>query len=322
VAFIDSEQSTVLFQTYEAYFANHYATQYQGYEQDDGARFLEWFEHQAKSIEYCLDASMLYQEFSFITSFADVEDFLNHFKRESVYGDDSAKKEAYSLYKQYAEYRQDLRYFDIRLDPLEITEPEVDYAFYDEAMDNTHQQLHNLMCLPTNQNILLAMDSNQSLNKLGSIRPFALRHAQHVAKQPVNHVVLNCNYRNSKAANAVANLFLKAKNAINKGVGDQDEYTSMSCFDDNLQGFVEVVASPDLSKHQALIVGFASCHDCAIIVNTEADKALVRKHIDTPNIFTPEEIKGLEFEHIILWQLLDSSEMKALNEQLPQSLDD
>src|SRR5262249_1891272 len=115
--------------------------------------------------------------------------------------------------------------------------------------------------------------------------------------------VLEVNYRSSRAVCDVANALLKVKNA-RFGSVDRESTALVRA----TSGRVGRVIG--LKKTDAVLRGLnertRGSAKVAVVVLTEDQKAEARKRFATPLVFSVHEAKGLEYESVILYDVVSS----------------
>src|SRR5207237_552095 len=122
--------------------------------------------------------------------------------------------------------------------------------------------------------------------------------------------VLDANYRSSRTVSELANRLLKVKNARFGSIDKESTalVTPVADHEGRIAGLVkqdEVLAKLDRVARTSARV--------AVIVLSEEQKAEARRRFSTPLVFSVLEAKGLEYETVILYDLV-STERAAYRE--------
>ncbi len=187
-------------------------------------------------------------------------------------------------------------------------EPTYDFLVIDEAQDLTPAQQYLLLrSLKTAGQFVVCGDSNQVVHP-NFFSWSAFKSLLHHRREFIAHsrVVrqLDNNFRNPVKVANVANRVLRLKRA-RFGSLDRESNTLLAPMKQN-QGEVSLLtASPDIITD--LNERTARSTDCAVIVLRDRDKEEAARAFDTPLIFSVREAKGLEYPHIVLYNLVDSA---------------
>lgn len=181
-----------------------------------------------------------------------------------------------------------------------------DYLFIDEVQDLTEMQIFTLAKLVSNpENLFMSGDVSQIINptffhegRLGSI----FKH--HFNGSIINtDVVLNENYRNSEnIVNIIQELLKIRRRKIGKYSYDIEEEATELEKREGLPIYVK-------SEHEDfldIIKMWIGIPNVAVIVSNEESKKKLLKDLDVKNainIYTVQEIKGLEFDKIISYNI-------------------
>src|SRR5262249_17253297 len=122
--------------------------------------------------------------------------------------------------------------------------------------------------------------------------------------------VLDANYRSTRTVCGLANALLKVKNARFGSV--DKESTALVRPASGLEGRVAGIVKKD-AVLRALDGRTKSSAKVAVIVLSDEQKPEARRHFSTPLVFSVHEAKGLEYEAVILFDVV-SSERAAYRE--------
>ena len=294
----------VQFKTYDELLLEHVAMQ--GKTLVGRADFEAWYnEHRhvyqkrtqvQKLSDDSVDSETAYQEFR-ICSYYSKKDYQDLGKRQSSLTD--AKQKAW-LYTAYQNYLSSLTARHciapaFRLDLHDL----YDLIVVDEAQDLSHLQLDNLRNLACKQAIVCCMDSHQSLSDIRSKRPFLL---QMLGVKPSGHVELSVTYRCPLKVVHVANEVIAFKHRLMGGTTDKDEATRIGAIDQEKEmGHVFMLNEQALAENAWLMEKAQGTH--LAVVTSKEYKEQAKKIFNTPLVFTPEEIKGLEYDVVIATHL-------------------
>ena len=116
--------------------------------------------------------------------------------------------------------------------------------------------------------------------------------------------ILHTNYRNSQTISNLANRLLKIKNARFGSIDKESNY--LLSIINEVKGDVvfidhKVNDVADLGRKTRLSVKYA------VLVLRNEDKAKAREFFQTPLLFSVQELKGLEYENIILYNFISDN---------------
>lgn len=287
-------------------------------------------------------------------SFMQEKGILSGYQSEAYLSDDFGERNSlftreqravvYRLYESYlrfAAYQQkENQRFDFGLCRISQTnENAYDMVFVDEAQDFTMGQLDDYRSLCKEDQIILSMDSNQKTEKGLSFRPHINQLFSIDGKSTLHSHFLLKTFRCPESVVQLANTILEMKRKVTGGVADKSEY---ACFEAQAvseeKGFSLMVSHQcfsDASKrsneyHDTLLdkAEFSeSLHqvtdafkDTDIVIVAHADKLQEAKSwFKNHTVFTPEEIKGLEFPCVIAYQLFTGEDFKKADKLLAKS---
>jgi hypothetical protein len=206
----------------------------------------------------------------------------------------------------------------------EIREPLFGCVIVDEAQDFSLGQLLVLGKLTDNVNIAFSLDSHQSLLASKSIRPRLVQKLTQLAQAQrlhVTEIALRDTYRCPAVVAKLANQVLAIKNHITGGVGDKEEIAQI--MPSTKAGYV--YWQDCIPDSRAALTGYFKRLQHELNVN-EAQIAIItpQELIETvqsvtehPLVFSPTDIKGLEYSGIIAWSPLDHPDVVEANKYLP-----
>jgi hypothetical protein len=192
-------------------------------------------------------------------------------------------------------------------------EPRYDAVVVDEIQDLTNAELSLVLAVLKNpRGFLLCGDANQIVHpnffSWARVKSLFYSHATEALEAPIH--VLDANYRSSRTVCLLANTLLKVKNAR---FGSVDrESTALVRPVAELEGRVAGLVKKDavLRELDKRIRGSARV---AVIVLTDEQKAEAKQRFSTPLVFSVHEAKGLEYDAVILYDIV-STERTAYRE--------
>ena len=278
--------------------------------------FEQWFLRQrlSKSLN---DPYQIFEEFKGVLTGADDsaflsrDDYLGLGIKQSIFLAEE-RAQIYDLFERYLQVMREEGFYDANIlsfSYLKRVEPRYDFIVIDEVQDLTAIQLQVVLkSLRDPHQFILCGDSNQIVHpnffswaKIKSL--FYRQQGDSGATEIIR--ILNTNYRNSPEVTEIANRVLKIKNCRFGSVDRESNYLVQS--NAHNQGTTILVAEEEKLVRE---LNQKTCHSTqfAIIVMHPHQKAEVKRHFDTPLIFTIQEAKGLEYENIILYNLISDDE--------------
>jgi hypothetical protein len=192
-------------------------------------------------------------------------------------------------------------------------EPRYDAVVVDEIQDLTNAELALVLAmLKVPRGFLLCGDANQIVHpnffSWAKVKSLFYSHEAEALEAPIH--VLDANYRSSRTVCQLANTLLKIKNA-RFGSVDRESTALVrpsSDADGRVAGLVKKDAVLRTLDKQA-----RSSARVAVIVLSDDQKAEARQRFSTPLVFSVHEAKGLEYEAVILYDIV-STERAAYRE--------
>jgi len=289
----------------------------------DYQAFRSWFNRHRTSTPI-KDGHMLFEEFNGVLSgcpihapFLNRDEYLELGIRRSIFTEQE-REHVYDLFTKYLSFLADSDLYNpnmLAFARLEHCPQRYDYIVVDEVQDITNVQLHFILRhLQTPHNFLLSGDSNQIVhpNFFSWANLKSMFYEQQTAQRSQRQIarILFSNYRNSRAVTALANKLLLIKNA-RFGAVDRESNYLVRCVSEH-NGEVELLkASAKQCQEFNAKTSRSTRH--AVLVLRDEDKPEAAKLFQTPLIFSIQEAKGLEYDNIILYNLVSGS-AKAFSE--------
>lgn len=226
-----------------------------------------------------------------------VEEYLNLNSKYSVLQEEE-KKYIYELLNKYEVWKIKNNFIDIIDLSLKYIEENAkyDYVIVDEIQDFYEVEIFFLFELLKNKNnFLVAGDIHQMIN-FNSFSFGRLKNLYYKQNIEFSEKILSKNYRNSKGIVKLANILTTLRKEYIGNLGIED-YRENFILEDGAINISEVDYS-FLKKMQNV--------NSAIIVSDE-EEANKLKELNFDRIFTVEEIKGLEYENILCYNLLSKN---------------
>jgi len=279
----------------------------------DFRTFEKWFVGY-KQATRLKDAHKTFEEFRGVITGLDIskeflsrEDYLTLGVKQSIFLKEE-REVVYSLFGKYLNFLKENNYYDINIYShflLSECTPLYDFIVVDEVQDFTNIQLLIILkSLKKPANFILCGDANQVVHP----NFFSWSHLKTLFYQGdvKGHdiKILHTNYRNSKIVSELANRLLKIKNARFGSIDRESNYLVRTAT--GTQG--EVVFHEEKSKAVTDLVRKTSRSvNFAVLVLRNEDKGKARSLFLSPLLFSVQESKGLEYENIIIYNLISDN---------------
>lgn len=248
------------------------------------------------------------------------EDYLNLGVKQSIFLQEE-KKIIYSLFLKYLNFLKENHYYDINIlshQWKQYITPLYDGLIIDEVQDLTNIQLFLILQSLKNKNkFILCGDSNQIVHP----NFFSWSHIKTMlffndTKGDIIRI-LHTNFRNSKIISHTANLMLKIKHARFGSIDKESNYLVKTISGE--QGQIALINSKSKSINE-LNNKTSRSTKYAVIVLRNDDKAKARQFFNSPLLFSVQESKGLEYENVILFNIVsdNSHEFKVITQDVNQ----
>lgn len=283
------------------------------------ADFRGWFDRHRQAARMLgeVDAHALYEEFRGVLGAhpdgpLDLAGYCALGARQSLLPPEH-RPAAHALFGRYRQWLDEAGLFDANLvahawrnDPAALADVGFDFIVIDEVQDLTPVQLALVLAtLKQPGQFLLCGDSHQivhpnffSWSAVKSMFWYGLAGA---AGQRQTLHVLQANYRNTRRVTEVATRLLKLKQARFGSVDRESSFLVRGTASE--EGTVTLVAARD-SALRALDEATRQSARHAVIVLRDEDKAAAKARFCTPLVFSVHEAKGLEYEHVLLFELV------------------
>jgi hypothetical protein len=228
--------------------------------------------------------------------------------RQSIFLGDQ-RSAIWDLFQSYLEWLRSASLWDSNVVAhayaRELT-PRWDFVMVDEVQDLTNAELTLILRgLRVPGAFALCGDANQIVHpnffSWANLRSLFFRDA---ALEDVDRVhVLSSNYRNATRVTNVANRLLRVKHARFGSVDRESDTLAQATSDE--EGIVVGVRASDKVTTMIDAATRKSTSACVIVLRDE-HKAEARRRFGTPLLFSVHEVKGLEYDTVILYGLVTS----------------
>lgn len=261
------------------------------------------------------DAHKVFEEFKGVITGSVVdkpylsrEEYLKLGVRRSVFTE-GERAPVYELFLKYLDFLKQNGYYDsnmVAFSYLERVQPDYDFVVVDEVQDITNIQLQLLLkALDKAGQFILCGDSNQIVhpNFFSWANVKTMFYHQGMEGDIVR--ILATNYRNTAEVTEIANRLLLVKNTRFGSIDKESTYLVQP--NSKQEGAVEFLEDNSRLK-QELDRKTGKSARYAVLVTRNEDKAEARKFFGTPLLFSIQEAKGLEYENIILYNIISDNE--------------
>lgn len=335
---IKTLKGRVLYVTLSAYLTEHsrnvyYANHYENKEQEvDFLSFQEYISTIAvprgreitfkifeqwiwryKQVYRIQDAYKVFEEFKGVLTgsvidkaYLSREDYLQLGVKQSIFSQQE-RPGIYELFTKYLDYLAESDYFDSNIlsyQYLERVEAHYDFVVVDEVQDITLVQLALIRkALLAPEAFILCGDSNQIVHP-NFFSWSQIKSAFYQEELSGNIIrILATNYRNTPEVTQIANKLLLVKNARFGSIDRESTYLVQP--NSRQQGTIEFFENRPKIR-ETLNQRTKRSARLAVLVMRNEDKAEAARHFDTPLLFSVQEAKGLEYESIILFDIISS----------------
>lgn len=283
------------------------------------ADFEPWFNRNRATLRDVPDADgfALFEEFrGVIGARPDAPLSLDEYQalgvRQSLFPAGTARANVHALYGRYVPWLKQAGRYDLNLTAQAwwpLAEPTYDFVVIDEVQDFTIAQLALILAtLKNSAHFLLCGDAHQIVHpnffSWAAVRALFWREGGGDDISSGKMAVLRANFRNTKAVTEIANRLLKIKQA-RFGSIDRESNFLVTCASVK-PGSVQLLAAKEATLRHLDACSRASVNHAVIVLRDE-DKAAARAHFRTPLVFSVHEVKGLEYPHVILFNLISSA---------------
>jgi hypothetical protein len=232
--------------------------------------------------------------------------------RRSIYAGD-VRKTVHALFGKYRAFLEEAKLYDSNLLAAAYRQratPRYDAVVIDEVQDLTNAELSLILALlKKSENFLVCGDANQIVHpnffSWSQLKSLFYREEQAALAAPVQ--VLDANYRSSRAVCRVANDLLKIKNA-RFGSIDRESTALVRAASDCAGKLIGLVKQDSVLRE--LNQRTRGSVNVAVIVLADEHKQAARSKFATPLVFSIHEAKGLEYETVILYDMVSSERQR------------
>ncbi|EGF6523556.1 hypothetical protein IC066_004424 [Salmonella enterica] len=282
------------------------------------AEFEQWFSRHNRGTPFRSAHAML-EEFRGVLTAAvnaspalSLDEYLSLGIRQSIFPPEQ-RAAVYQLFERYRTWLKQENLYDLNLLSHQYSErvtPAYDFLLIDEVQDMTAVQIHLLLQSLTRPGaFLLCGDANQIVHpnffSWSALKTLFFEHRGLMSSDYLR--ILNTTYRNAPQITRLAGQLLTLKQrrfgAIDRESYFHPESRSLQ------QGDVILLPDSDHIRQQFNEKTGRSVRHAVIVMHAE-QKSLARRLFSTPLVFSVQEAKGLEYENVILFNMVsDESRM-------------
>jgi hypothetical protein len=284
------------------------------------ADFEPWFQRHRAALRGDVqgtDAFALFEEFRGVLGARpdaplSLDDYQALGVRQSLFPAGEARAAIHGLFGRYVAWLNESGRYDLNLVAhawRALAEPAYDFVVIDEVQDFTNAQLALILATLKNpKHFLLCGDAHQIVHpnffSWAAVRALFWQGAagEDVGSGQIS--VLRANFRNTRSVTDIANRLLRIKQA-RFGSIDRESSFLVECASSEA-GSVQLLGAKDATLRDLDARSRASVQ-YAVIVLRDEDKAAARERFRTPLIFSVHEVKGLEYPHVILFNLISGA---------------
>lgn len=237
-------------------------------------------------------------------------DYLSLGVRQSIFLGEE-RHEVYRIFKRWRQHMKDSGLTDCNIlawERLEKAQPIYDFIVVDEIQDITSVELSlALKTLRQKRQFMLCGDSNQIVhpNLFSWAKVKSLFYGDKDSGDAVDRFrILHANYRNTPAVTNLANRLLVLKQRRFGSIDKESNYLVESV--SGATGRVDLVAD-SAGQRREIDDKTRRSTRYAVIVLREEDKVAAQAAFSTPLVFSVQEAKGLEYENVILYNLVSAA---------------
>ena len=294
----------------------------------DIAKTQKWFENTLKELkkrpgankDLKIDFASFMQEKDIISGY-DKASYLapNFGKRNSLFAQ-SQRKTVYELYEKYLAYVAqcaEKNVFDFSLCDIN-QDTQYDTVFIDEGQDLSLKQTGDLKKTSRNEQVILSMDTHQDLGTGLSFRPHIKQLFTNDKECYITSVALQKSYRCPQSIVKISNALIECKHAVTGGLADSEEYSRFKAQSSHEEkGHLYWLDSRSFQEKKSILTRFKNTD--VVVVGSPEKTEEIKKIFPNYTVFTPEEIKGLEFPCVISYQLFDAEGFINASQALQQN---
>jgi ankyrin repeat protein/DNA replication protein DnaC len=293
--------------------------------QVDGKKIFEiWFSTSIKEIvkdknaaaRFVKEIEKVFEEFRIISGYSKQE----YTTKEGIGQKQCLYKEVKDrelLYSIYEAWKAHLAANNIKLSEFYDFRKELkgkyDLVIVDESQDLSHIQLYNLSRLCKKLNIIYCIDPRQNLQDENPKLIYLKQMLTNKGHQQPTLVQLLTHYRCPKRIMDFALVF----NQLRIQLAPKNKAESKIADTDNMEGQLEWIDPKDSKGLAKLKILSTDANAC--VVTQKEFITEVREKLGITQVFTPDNVKGLEYKTVVLYKILNTNTLREVNKVLEQT---
>lgn len=251
----------------------------------------------------------LYEEFRIMSGYTE-DAYCQLGARQSLYQGAKLREQLYQGFTAYRRYLSQEDKYDVSF--FESNKANIhDIVISDESLDFSRCAINNLKRWATDAQTVWCVDSQQNLEDTISDRAYI----ESLYGQRMNSVELLQTYRCAKNIVHFANGVINLRHRLVGGAADKREYSKIEVDESAVAGEVAWFETIDVSTKD-LITRLSTTTRFAIIVARESDKLELKDLFPSALVYTSKEIKGLEYDYVLLYKPLNAAICEDANKLL------
>lgn len=292
--------------------------------------FEKWYKNyqkQSKNIKKAqkepedeeIASDVVYQEFR-VCSMDSAEKYKNRGRKQSLVRDEKQRTWIYIAYNKYLEDLGHENFINPDFLPINV-EPLYGLLVGDEAQDFSKRQLDNLMKLAGRRDVVFCIGEHQSLTDYQANLPSILEMME--AQGHYSFISLEQTYRCPPLVENVVKIMVDLKYQLTGGKSYKSESTGRKAADgasgssSRPEGEVYYIAPNQIDSH-AWLRELATTRRLAVVTLPEYIAEAIEL-FGTELVFTPDGIKGLEYDFVLTYHLFKHEALKAAAKKVRES---
>ena len=257
-----------------------------------------------------------YQEFRTLCGYQSFEEYNDSVgSKHSLFATVEERRWLWSIYQKYADHLTLNKKIDLFFNEIAL-QKHYDLVLADEAQDLSRKQLRSLSDMTPSAQIVYCIGDHQRIHDSRSIVPFikSIFWAK-PNKKEIHHLPLRASYRCPPKVVQLTNAVLQLQYHVTGGSPDKNELFYVTSSESVEKGsFHWLETNSDLAP----LINDKNNADFVVITTPEF-RAEAEALFGKERVFTPEEIKGLEYKHVLLYRILENERYKEATKIIEES---
>lgn len=258
----------------------------------------------------------VYQEFRTLCGYHSFDEYNDSVgSKHSLFATVEERRWLWSVYQKYTSHLTLNTEIDLFFNEIAL-QKRYDLVVADEAQDKSRKQLRSLSDLTPNAQIVYCIGDHQRLHDSRSIVPFIKSiFWGRPNKKEIHHLPLRASYRCPPKVVQLTNAVLQLQYHVTGGSPDKNELCFITSNESVEKGsFHWLETNADLTP----LINDKNNADFVVITTPEF-RAEAEALFGKERVFTPEEIKGLEYKHVLLYRILENERYKEASKIIDES---